>query len=292
MPFSGPDGQGPFDDHDDCTDTMDGKVEDPDALCAKWMRQDKEENMTVTKLQCVEDLDDEILQRLSFESPPRSQALLAEFKEGDVVDIEGRESSGVITGVMTENFEFPTGVDDEGETETREVEASSDEPVYIVAPERGAVLAVSGDNLSEGSLDVETGDDEEDVKELANETEAAPVYAYMDDPGGSVEELREAKKAYIMDHYAAELSDSGIEEPEAVSYEELLNIPGVDDPEVGFDELPEGWTRKSVLQAWASLGGTFRTCRADMVGEIRSPTRWCAALKDEVLRTELWRNRF
>ena len=65
-----------------------------------------------------------------------------------------------------------------------------------------------------------------------------------------------------------------------------------EDPEVGFRTLPDGWTRKSVLQAWASLGGTFRTCRADMAGEIASPARFCAALKDEVLGTERWRNKF
>lgn len=65
-----------------------------------------------------------------------------------------------------------------------------------------------------------------------------------------------------------------------------------EDPEVGFRTLPDGWTRKSVLQAWASLGGTFRSCRADMAGEIASPTRFCAALKDEVLGTEEWRGKF
>jgi len=79
-----------------------------------------------------------------------------------------------------------------------------------------------------------------------------------------------------------------------MSAEELVNIRGVDDPHVGFDELPPGWTRKSVLQAWASVGGTWRTCFARMV-RVRGPNfakRWCSALKDEVLRTEEWRGKF
>jgi len=177
-------------------------------------------------------------------------AELAQFSEGDVVDISGDGGTGVITGVMTSTFEFPVG---SGDDDLEEVEASSDSPVYIVADENG-VRAVSEDEVSEGSFD----GDSPDTKELSN-AELGSAYQHMDDP---------------------------------YSTAELLNIPGVDDPEVGFSELPEGWTRKSVLQAWASLGGSFTTCRADMAGEIRSPTRWCAALKDEVLQTERWRNRF
>jgi len=177
---------------------------------------------------------------------------LAEYTEGDIVDVD-ESGTGVITAVMTETFNFPTG-----DNENREVEASSDRPVYIIALESGMVAA-SGDNLSQGQFNTEKGDDEEDMRELANGAEEAAIYDKLDDP---------------------------------YSIEELVNIRGVDDPHVGFDSLPEGWTRKSVLQAWASLGGKFRTCRADMVGEIRNPTRFCAALKDEVLQTEMWRNKF
>jgi len=74
----------------------------------------------------------------------------------------------------------------------------------------------------------------------------------------------------------------------------LVNIPGVDDPHVGFDELPPGWTRKSVLQAWASLGGTWRTAYARMIREMgpQMARRWVSALKDSTLRTEKWRKSF
>lgn len=171
---------------------------------------------------------------------------LAEFKEGDVVTVDG--STGVIVSLMESNFKFPTGEDEE-----EEVEASSDNPVYVVATANGA-LAVSEDELSSGSFDEDV-----DPKELANDGEMAGIYREMENP-----------------HNLAE----------------LLNIKGVDDPEVGFSTLPKGWTRKSVLQAWASLGGTFTSCRARMAGEVRSPTRFCAALKDEVLQTEMWRNKF
>jgi hypothetical protein len=107
----------------------------------------------------------------------------------------------------------------------------------------------------------------------------AEVYSYTDNPADYAE-LQKAKERLLCDHHDVD------------NTEELVNIRGVDDPGVGFDELPDGWDRTSVLDAWASLGGMFRTCRAQMVGEIRSPDRFCAALKDEVLGTELWRSRF
>lgn len=80
------------------------------------------------------------------------------------------------------------------------------------------------------------------------------------------------------------------ETPERPQPASAQNIPGVDDPETGFRPgEPEGWTRSSVVQAWVSLGGTWRSCVSDMRGEIRSPERWCSALKDQFLGTENWR---
>lgn len=41
MPFSGPDGQGPFEDHSDCAASMEDEegIDDADALCAMWERE-------------------------------------------------------------------------------------------------------------------------------------------------------------------------------------------------------------------------------------------------------------
>lgn len=42
MPFSGPEGQGPFDGFEECVNSMsDEDVADPEGLCAVWMRQAK-----------------------------------------------------------------------------------------------------------------------------------------------------------------------------------------------------------------------------------------------------------
>lgn len=177
-------------------------------------------------------------------------AELAKFSEGDVVSIGGSGGTGVVGGVMTENFEFPTG---SGEDDLEEVEASSDSPVYIVATKSG-MRAVSEDSLEKGSFN----GDQINTKKLTD-AELGSAYDRLEDP---------------------------------YSTAELLNMPGVDDPEVGFSSLPKGWDRTSVLKAWAALGGSFTTCRTEMAGDISRPTNFCAALKDEVYMTERWRNRF
>lgn len=237
------------------------------------------------------------------------EAELQEYELGEIVEVP--DGVGMIAAFVEENFEFPVGqsegqietVEGEESPETEEIEASSDNPVYIVALQEGGSVAVTADEIdSDANLEGEDGkeiESWEDVEKDASKAEEASVYQYMDDPN-SLAELREAKKRLIMERQAAVLADYveerdiNVAELGEYSYEELVNIRGVDDPHVGFDELPPGWNRKSVLQAWASLGGMWRTCYARMIRE-GGPffaKRWCAALKDEVLRTEEWRNKF
>lgn len=183
-------------------------------------------------------------------SSQQTPAVLTAFSEGDIVAVEGRDGAGVIVAVMTETFEYPTSDGDQ------RVEATDDEPAYVVAMESGGNVVVDGGKLSEGSFDADTGD--ADPSKLASQAEEAAIYSRVENPCTT----------------------------------ELLNVPGVDDPGVGFDSLPDGWNRATVLDAWASMGGTWRSCRAEMTGEVTSPQRFCSAFKDEVLQTEQWRNSF
>lgn len=206
------------------------------------------------------------------------EELASRYTEGDIVRYgDGDDQWGVVTGVLFSDFEWPAesvpeevqaevDEDEEIDDDMSKIAASSDSPVYIVARASGGSQPFHASDLE--SMDEDDAFDGEDAEPdtLAEEAEMASIYGRVNDP---------------FDYEEFE-----------VAVEELQNIPGVDDPHVGFDELPEGWTRKSVLQAWASLGGTWTTCRAQMVGDIRRPARWCAALKDEVLQTERWRNRF
>jgi hypothetical protein len=233
---------------------------------------------------------------------------LQEFNVGEIVEVP--DGVGVIAGMAEENFEFPAGSEDridrieeeDADVEMEEIEASSDNPVFIVALQSGGSVAVTADEIEGGAeLEGEGEDIEspEEVQQEGSEAETAPVYAYCDDPSSRAE-LEDAKRQYIHETHAAELGEyvdnnsTTLATLEEMPVEELVNIPGVDDPHVGFDELPEGWTRKSVLQAWASLGGMWRTCFARMVRSMgpNFAKRWCSALKDEVLRTEEWRGKF
>lgn len=61
-----------------------------------------------------------------------------------------------------------------------------------------------------------------------------------------------------------------------------------------LDQLPEGWDRRSVLKYWASIGGSWEECVDDMADEFEGERakEHCSAMKDEVLQTRRWRNRF
>ena len=80
-----------------------------------------------------------------------------------------------------------------------------------------------------------------------------------------------------------------MEQVEAVAQ----NIPGADDPHVGFQRLPDGWDRSTVLEVWTKVGGSVTSCKAKFMGEEgwsdRKSDRFCAALKDEVRQSEEWR---
>jgi hypothetical protein len=237
------------------------------------------------------------------------EQLEQEYDLGEIVGTP--EGVGVVSAFVEENFEFPVGAADrvdrieeeDEDVEMKEIEASEDDPIYIVSLQDGGSTAVSANEIDpDGELEGDDGKEItsfEEVGDDAGEAEMAPVYAYCNDPS-NIAELEQAKIQLIHERQAAALADyveseeMNVAELQDFSYEELVNIPGVDDPHVGFDELPPGWTRKSVLQAWASLGGMWRTCYPRMVRSMgpNFAKRWCSALKDEVLRTEMWRNRF
>ena len=68
----------------------------------------------------------------------------------------------------------------------------------------------------------------------------------------------------------------------------------VDEDVDALDGLPEGWDRESVLEYWSSIGGSWEACTEDMTDELGAERArsHCSAMKDEVLRTTRWRNRF
>ena len=227
------------------------------------------------------------------------ESSLQDLELGQYVEHED-EGAGVIAAFIEKDTEwFPKPSDDDSAVE---IEASEGSPVYIVALIKGGSIPAEPSEIE--PIEGLPGDGEEpstpaDFRKAKDETKLAEVYSMVDNPD-SLDELEEAKRELIYERYASELGeyvDNGqmeLEDLERLSYEELINIPGVDDPEVGFDELPNGWTRKSVIEAWVTVGATWRSCRARMLRHFgnRMAKKFCAVLKDELLGTERWRNRF
>ena len=94
---------------------------------------------------------------------------------------------------------------------------------------------------------------------------------------------------------ASSLEASDLEADDATESTDGDALTDVVDEDVnGLDELPTGWDRDSVLEYWSSIGGSWEACTADLTDEFdeERARQLCSAMKDEVLRTQRWRNRF
>jgi hypothetical protein len=192
----------------------------------------------------------------------RSVASLQDYSEGDWVEYSDGNYGGIV-GKVDGPVEWPTG-----DEEVEEV-GEDGETVYIVARGSGGSKPFTADELdsAERSDVIDTDEVPDQPEEDIDEAEMAQVYYRVDD-AHDYEELQ-----------------SGLDE--------LLSVPGVDDPGVGFDSWPDSWeeadepARLIALDSWTSMGGTWTGC----VAEIGSK-RLCSAFKDEILGTERWRGRF
>jgi len=67
--------------------------------------------------------------------------------------------------------------------------------------------------------------------------------------------------------------------------------------DIGFEDLPPGWDRDSLMSFARSLTGKtksdpegfFTACMDEMEDKFDEPEKFCAALKDEYLQTTDWR---
>jgi hypothetical protein len=151
-----------------------------------------------------------------------------------------------------------------------------DEGDVVATPDgRGVVAAVLTD-------DFEFPQGEDDLAEVSASGDQ-PAYVVGLESVGSAVYRAGALEASKFEDENATIETDGESQTETV--DEEVN---------GFDTLPEGWDRDSVLEFWASIGGSWDVCVEEMTdefGEERAKEH-CSAAKDEVVRTERWRNRF
>lgn len=177
----------------------------------------------------------------------RQAAAAGSFSEGDEVDTPA--GVGVVVEVRTSNFTGPSG---------SEVDASDENPAYVVAVEDGAKVYREGD-LSDGQIDVDVGDPVQDVQQNA---EAMMVYFQPDfDPCDGT----------------LEAGPTDFDYP----------------PSWRKSSQP---SRLILLKAWAGMNGQFDCggdcCHGEMVSSgmsDRAANQFCAAMKDRVLQWEGWR---
>ncbi|WP_336344041.1 hypothetical protein [Halalkalicoccus ordinarius] len=148
----------------------------------------------------------------------------------------------------------------------------------VATPDGRGVVA---DVLTEGFyFPLEGGEDE---YEQVSATSDQPAYVVGLESVGSAP------------YRASALETTSFEDEDDTADVEGKRLASVVNEEVdGLDSLPEGWDRESVLEYWEGIGGSWEDCVEDMTDEFgeERAKQHCSAMKDEVLRTERWRNRF
>ncbi|WIV66666.1 hypothetical protein [Natrialbaceae archaeon AArc-T1-2] len=149
-----------------------------------------------------------------------------------------------------------------------------DEGDVVATPDgRGVVAAVLTDDL-----------------EFPHADDAVDVSATTDRPAHVVGLETVGSAVYR----ASDLRLTSFEDDSPTTIDGEAETDIVDEDVNGWDGLPEGWDRESVLEYWSSIGGSWETCLADMTDEFEDERarEHCSAMKDEVLCTERWRNQF
>jgi len=178
---------------------------------------------------------------------------MPEYDVGDVVEIDGEV--GLVVSLIEEDTEwFPDPDDDD---EGYEIEATPEEPVYLVALESGDTVPFGGQQLEDGEWpDVEVDEDPEEIEDEIVDAELSEVYHKVDDPA-NYEEFENA---------LAELASPAID------------LPGANTAGIGFATDPPGWNRSSYLKAWRTFRGRWRVCYPRMIRHFgpRMAKRWCS----------------
>lgn len=175
---------------------------------------------------------------------------------------------------------------------------------YKLRKDRLIRLRINQTRYSEGDV-VDTPDGLGVVSEIRTEEFEGPdgdVEASEDSPAYVVALESEDKTVGVYtasDLEESEFPEMDVENPEEDIAEQSANCLSAN--QEGFFEWPESWVesetpaRLIALRAWANMGGRHGGgspggCTSTMRGEIASPDRFCADLKDRILGWEGWRS--
>lgn len=231
---------------------------------------DLDENVEDREMPPLQDMSPEQKERMSREALNQGQ--------GDGGSTPSPEGTEDVTPETAMDPEMPK---DEGD---QEVSAARKYSEGDIVEDSDGNTGVVLDRITK-NIDWPGGEGETEV----TASSSRPAYIVGTETGGSdVFRASDLTGGSIPDEEKVNLSEAEIE-----AELEAANVPGVEDPEVGFAPgEPEGWTQLSYISAYASVGGSWRSCVTDMTGDVSSPRKWCSALKDQVYGTEEWRGGF
>lgn len=84
-------------------------------------------------------------------------------------------------------------------------------------------------------------------------------------------------------------------EDEMEELADVSDVPGVTRTKMGLSPWPRSWrnsnkpARLIAMDAWISMGRSFRGCRRSVIGNVRNPNRLCASFKDAIYMHPYWR---
>ena len=191
---------------------------------------------------------------------------MTEFEETDVVQGPDGRTGMIVTTIEEDTEWYPDPDDDD---EFYEIEASEDEPVFLVAFDDGETMPLLPGQLESGSWDeVEEPMDEDEIDSAASDAELGEAYWACDQP----DDFEEFMNAL---HEGGELTD---EELEAELASPAMDLPGARTAGIGFATDPPGWDRSSYLKAWRTFRGKWRVCYPRMIRHFgpRMARRWCS----------------
>jgi len=175
------------------------------------------------------------------------------------------EQIGYVIEVYEDNFSWF----DHDEDEPIDVEVNEGETAYAVAlgTQTAGAQVFSADELEPEDRDEILGDVDvdADIGDAAEEVDP-------EDLEGNEAEAGEAELAVGID-----------------------SVPRATRTQAGLSPWPESWRKSNkparliALDAWTSMGGTFRGCRRSIIGHVRNPNRFCAAWKDQIYMHTYWR---
>lgn len=188
--------------------------------------------------------------------------------EGDTDDGEYEyERFGVIVDIPEDTFSMPS---EDGE-ESVEYEVPENETIYLVSLARAGAYPFREDDI------LRTIDEGTVLGDAAVDD--------MDAVGESMEE--NAVQGSSRDDSVAQLQEE---------FDSPDDVPVLTSrTQRGLPPWPESWresdkpARLIAMDAWTSMGMTFRGCRRSLLGHVRNPNRICAAFKDEIYGHPYWR---